>query len=60
MTDNARAKEQLVEHRLKKAFSAIEDVRFLLENEMLTLAVSRIYYGMFYAMSALALLPAGL
>ncbi len=55
MTDNAREKEQLVEHRLEKAFRAIEDVRFLLKNDMLTLAVNRIYYGMFYAVSALAL-----
>ncbi|MCP4405867.1 MAG: HEPN domain-containing protein [bacterium] len=55
MTDGTPKKEELVEHRLEKAFKTIEEVRFLLENEMLTLAVNRIYYGMFYAVSALAL-----
>ena len=55
MTLDSQNKEQLIEHRLEKAFSAIDEVRFLLKNNMLTLAVNRVYYGMFYAVSALAL-----
>lgn len=45
----------LVEHRIAKAREAISNVAFLLENEMFAVAVNRIYYGMFFALSALAL-----
>lgn len=45
----------LVQHRIAKAREAISQVEFLLENQMLAVAVNRIYYGMFFAVSALAL-----
>ena len=45
----------LIEHRISKAIAAIEDVDFLIRNRKFLLAVNRIYYGMFYILSALAL-----
>ena len=40
---------------MSKAFEAVDHVEFLISNGMLALAVNRIYYGMFHALSALAL-----
>ena len=45
----------LIEHRIGRATDAIDDVKFLIENKKLHLAVNRIYYGIFYVLSALAL-----
>lgn len=45
----------LIEYRLKQAVESIELAKFLLSSDKLVLAVNRIYYGMFYALSALAL-----
>ncbi len=55
MTFENRERDRLVEHRLSKALEAADHVEFLMANGMLALAVNRIYYGMFYALSALAL-----
>ncbi len=49
-------KMDLVQLRLKQAHEAIDDVEFLIQNERLTLAINRIYYGMFYSLLALAIL----
>ena len=53
ITDNDR--DALVEYRLKQADETIDLARFLLSNEKLVIAVNRIYYGMYYALTALAL-----
>jgi uncharacterized protein (UPF0332 family) len=48
-------KNDLVHLRLKQANETIDDVEFLIQNERLTLAINRIYYGMFYSLLALAI-----
>ena len=45
----------LIEYRLQQAFETIELARFLSENQKFVIAVNRIYYGMYYALTALAL-----
>lgn len=55
MTSDKNDKEALIQYRIKQAKSAYEDVAFLIENGKLTIAVNRIYYGMFYILSALAM-----
>ncbi|MBP7864976.1 MAG: HEPN domain-containing protein [Acidobacteria bacterium] len=45
----------LVGHKMQRASEALRDARFLLENKRNALAVNRVYYGMFYALSAFAL-----
>ena len=51
----ADEKNALIEHRISKAIAAIDDVDFLISNKKFLLAVNRIYYGMFYMLSALSL-----
>ena len=51
----ADEKKVLIEHRISKAIAAINDVEFLISNKRFLLAVNRIYYGMFYILSALSL-----
>jgi len=48
-------KNALIEHRISKAIATIDEVDFLISNKKLLLAVNRIYYGMFYILSALSL-----
>jgi uncharacterized protein (UPF0332 family) len=48
-------KLELIKYRVEKSKQTIEDVEFLIKNNMLGLAVNRIYYGGFYILSALAL-----
>ncbi len=48
-------KTALIEHRISRTTDAIEDVAFLIKNRKYLLAVNRIYYGMFYVLSALSL-----
>jgi uncharacterized protein len=48
-------KNALIEHRIARATDAIEEVSFLIKNKKFLLAVNRIYYGMFYVLSALSL-----
>lgn len=45
----------LIEHRIARATNTIEEVSFLIKNKKFLLAVNRIYYGMFYILSALSL-----
>ncbi|MDL2122788.1 MAG: hypothetical protein LWX51_06835 [Deltaproteobacteria bacterium] len=47
-------KNALIEHRIARATNTIEEVSFLIKNKKFLLAV-RIYYGMFYILSALSL-----
>lgn len=43
----------LVSHRMEKSKEAIKAAEILLENEMLTFSMNRVYYSMFYAVQAL-------
>jgi uncharacterized protein (UPF0332 family) len=54
LTDEKR--KILVELRLEKAHQAKSDALFALQSGRLLMSVNRIYYAMFYATSALALL----
>ena len=47
-------RDALVKYRLNQAFETIELARFLLASGKLAIAVNRIYYGMYYALTALA------
>ncbi len=55
MTIESNDKRELIKYRLDQASETIEDVRILLENNRLRAAINRIYYGMFYALSALGI-----
>lgn len=48
-------RDSLVEYRLKQAVEIIELANFLVHNDKLVIAVNRIYYGMYYALTALAI-----
>jgi len=53
ITENDR--ESLIDYRLKQALETIELAKFLVMSEKFIIAVNRIYYGMYYALTALAL-----
>ena len=48
-------RDALVQYRFQQAFETIELASFLVKNQKLVIAVNRIYYGMYYALTALAL-----
>ena len=50
-----KERDVLIEYRLKQAVESIELAKFLLSSDKLVVAVNRIYYGMYYALTALAL-----
>jgi uncharacterized protein (UPF0332 family) len=45
----------LISYRMQQAFDTIELAKFLTNSQKLVIAVNRIYYGMYYALTALAL-----
>jgi len=51
--DNDR--EILIQYRLNQSEQTIVEVDKLIESELLNVAVNRIYYGIFYSLTALAL-----
>jgi uncharacterized protein (UPF0332 family) len=53
ITDTDR--KALIDYRMTQAYDTIELARFLAKSEKLVIAVNRIYYGMYYALTALAL-----
>jgi uncharacterized protein (UPF0332 family) len=53
LTDEDR--DTLIKYNVEKSKQAIEDSQFLIENDKLYIAANRIYYGIFYILSALAL-----
>ena len=55
MTLSEYDRKQLIKYRIEQAEETIEEVDLLLENNKLRAALSRIYYGIFYAVLALAL-----
>lgn len=48
--------EALVAYRMERSNESIEAAKIMFENNMLTFSMNRIYYAMFYAVSALLLL----
>jgi uncharacterized protein (UPF0332 family) len=48
-------RKALIEHRISKADDAVRDVEFLIKSNRPLLAINRIYYGIFYILSALSL-----
>ncbi len=46
---------ELVKYRIKQAKETISEIEILIEKGLLTIAINRIYYGMFYMLLALAL-----
>ena len=52
---NEKNKESLINYRLQQAEETISEIQILLDNKLYRTAVNRIYYGMFYALLALAL-----
>ena len=46
---------ELIKYRIQQAYETIAEVEFQIANNYLNTAVTRIYYGMFYALLALAL-----
>ena len=54
MTLSKEERQQLIEHYVEKAQKTVEDIRFFIENEKLGVAVNRVYYGIYYILSALA------
>lgn len=45
-------KNALIKHRISRANDSVEEVLFLIKNKKFLLAINRIYYGMFYILSA--------
>lgn len=48
-------KSALITHRLNRAKETLEEAKFSIDNERFLLAANRIYYAVFYAVSALGL-----
>jgi uncharacterized protein (UPF0332 family) len=55
MESTPNRKPDLIALRLNQAKDTIDDVGFLIQNDRLIIAINRIYYGMFYALLALAI-----
>lgn len=46
---------ELIKYRVEQAHKTINEVDLLIEQNLLVIAINRIYYGMFYVLLALAL-----
>ena len=55
MTLSEINRKDLIIHNTKKAISTQKEVEFLIKNKYYSLALNRIYYGMFYIISAIAI-----
>ena len=55
MTITEKDRDTLIKYRIEQAHEAIEEVELSINHNKLKMAVNRIYYGMFYILSALAL-----
>lgn len=49
---NDAAKNALITYRMERASESVKAARLMLENGMLTSAMNRVYYAMFYAVQA--------
>jgi len=52
MQDNI---ELLIKYRTEQASHTVKEIQILIDNELFTIAINRIYYGMFYMLLALSL-----
>jgi uncharacterized protein (UPF0332 family) len=52
---NQSDRHVLVKYRLDQAKDSIELVRFLIDSKKLPVAVNRIYYGIYYSITALSI-----
>jgi len=52
---NDQDRDSLINYRLDQASETVELSRFLISSGKLSVAVNRIYYGMYYALTALSL-----
>jgi uncharacterized protein (UPF0332 family) len=55
MTISEDDRKNLINYRIGQSQQAVDDVKFLIEHKKFSIAVNRIYYGIFYALSALAI-----
>lgn len=55
MTISEIDRETLIRYRIEQAYESIEEAELSINHNKLKMAVNRIYYGMFYILSALAL-----
>ena len=55
MTLKATEREVLISHNRAKANEAIEQVAWLIENQKWHIAMNRVYYGIYYMLSAVAI-----
>lgn len=55
MTLKDEERDTLIKYRTEQAHEMVDEVRFLIDNNKLRLAVKQIYYGMFYILCSLAL-----
>ncbi len=55
MTLSDEDRKSLIRNYLDKSQESIAQVKFLIENNQLSLAVNRIYYGIYYILSAAAI-----
>ena len=55
MTISEKDRDTLIRYRIEQAHEAIEEAELSISHNKLKMAVNRIYYGMFYILSALAL-----
>lgn len=53
MTD--QEKHDMVNYRIQRANDTIKEVEILIENQLWTTSINRLYYACFYAVSALLL-----
>lgn len=49
-------KEKLIFYRIEKSISSRDDAKFLIDNDKLNIAVNRLYYSIYYVLSALSLI----
>lgn len=52
---NEQDRESLIKYRIEQANDTIYLAKFLIDSNKLTVAVNRIYYGLYYAVTALAI-----
>lgn len=55
MTLTPQERQQLIEHSKEKAYNTEQEISVLIKNQQWFTAVNRIYYAMYYMLSALAL-----
>lgn len=52
---NQNDRNSLIKYRIDQAEKTIELARFLIDNSRLIVVINRIYYGLYYAVTALAI-----